>query len=138
MRGRSTQAIRAGNTFAPAMKALAFLLVIGMVWETEEAAIAPASEVIVLLQEGKVQQALPLLKDFMKAHPRSPEGHRYYGLALERERAFQESAAEFRAALALNPNDPETLYDLGVALARSGDVKGAILALRAAARQRPA
>src|SRR5947209_15632121 len=73
---------------------------------------------IELLQEGKIERALPLLQRSATEHPQSEEAHNYYGFALGKMGARQMAIAEFRKALDLNPNYPEALYNLGATLSQ--------------------
>jgi Flp pilus assembly protein TadD len=48
-----------------------------------------------------------------------------------------QAVAAYQEALALNPNDPQALYDLGVSWLRAGDPAGAVAPLEHAVRLLP-
>ena len=59
------------------------------------------------------------------------------GIALRRQSNHKTALAEFRKAVALNPDDPESQYDLGRELKADGDNAGAIAAYRRAIELKP-
>ena len=56
---------------------------------------------------------------------------------LTEEGKWAQAADEYQAALALEPNNPSTLNDLGVALAKTGDLNGALQSYRKAVTLSP-
>jgi rhomboid protease GluP len=59
------------------------------------------------------------------------------GVALAKDGKDAEAAAAYRQALVLDPEDDIALYDLGLALRRTGDLAGSEKALRAAIALKP-
>ena len=112
------------------MRVTLFLLLFSGLWSIDVRANPRLSRGIQLLQEGRVEEALPLLQRSVAEHPESEKAHNYYGLALAKMSALQTAIAEFRKALDINPNYPEAQYNLATALNRIGDLQGAILAFR--------
>ncbi|HEU4388075.1 MAG TPA: tetratricopeptide repeat protein, partial [Blastocatellia bacterium] len=56
---------------------------------------------------------------------------------LQRQGAWKEAEAEYRAIIAVSPNYAEALANLGVVLARQDNYEGAIAAYEAALRLKP-
>ena len=84
-------------------------------------------------QEGDGAAALLLLDRAAAARPDDPGIARHRGVVLLAAQRREEAEAAFRRALALEPNDPETLFNLGLTLRQLGRVEPAIALLEAAA-----
>src|SRR5438045_1608860 len=68
----------------------------------------------------------------LKPAPLSTAALRRSGIEAERAGRWQEARAALEKALQAEPNEPETLYALGVCLAQSGDPPAALRDLAAA------
>ena len=74
----------------------------------------------VLMEEGRLEDALPPLFQAVQFAPRNPTASYDLGLALARSVRLGEAISRLEAALALRPRYPEALNALGIALAQSG------------------
>ena len=84
------------------------------------------------LQSGQQDDALALLAQSAKQPSASPQLTSYYAAQLLRLKRHAEAAAQFRAALRSDPNQPDWLIGLGLALQGTGQNKDAIDVLRRA------
>lgn len=92
-----------------------------------------------LLKTGQRTAGIQMLVAMEKKNPSIPDVHRSLGEAYsERDSAdFQKAAAEFEAAIRLNPKDAVAHYEFGRLLLKTGDVQGAIPELEAAVQLEP-
>jgi len=96
--------------------------------ESPKSATVAASLGSVYLHEGQTDAAIQELQVALKLQPDLAVTillHKWLGDAYSRQRRYQDSAAELRTAVALNPNDFESHFMLGVALESLGDIPGA-------------
>ena len=94
-----------------------------------QAAKAPNPErqnALALEQQGKNAEAEAAWSAYREAHPSSPEPYAHLGLLASRQEHFKEAAPLYRKALELGPDVPGLRLNLGLALFKSGDLKGAI------------
>lgn len=89
-------------------------------------AAAQRQNALQLEQQGKLDEAAAEWRRLMKARPKDPEPYARLGLIAAREEKYQEAVAMDRKALALNPRMPGLRLNLGLALFKGGDLKGAI------------
>jgi tetratricopeptide (TPR) repeat protein len=82
---------------------------------------------------GRSARALPRLERVARARPRDPDAAYERGLALFELCRFVEAQRDFERALALAPEDPWALHQLGLVLERRGDPRAASLLARARA-----
>jgi Tfp pilus assembly protein PilF len=89
--------------------------------------------------QGKYAQAEEEFREALKIDPDYSEAHNYLGQVLEATNRWPEAVAEYRLALRnpLYPTPDIALYRLGRALAREGDLEGAMQALEDALRVSP-
>ncbi|HEX7792938.1 MAG TPA: tetratricopeptide repeat protein, partial [Vicinamibacterales bacterium] len=69
--------------------------------------------------------------------PNDAGAHYNYGSTLLDAGRFDDAIAEFRAALRITPQAPETHNNLGIALGSKGDVDGAISEFQKALSLKP-
>lgn len=86
-----------------------------------------AGEAAVLEQQGKYPEAEAAWRAVLKLHPSSAEAYAHLGLLEARQEHYKEAAPLYRKALALNAAMPGLRLNLGLALFKGGDLKGAIL-----------
>jgi tetratricopeptide (TPR) repeat protein len=100
---------------------------------------APAEAALadVYRRQGRRDEALAALREAVRAQPSNPGAHRGLAVALAESKAFPEAEKEFRAALALDPNDWESLTGLGNVLDATGRPEEAIAQHRAALDRNP-
>jgi arylsulfatase A-like enzyme/Tfp pilus assembly protein PilF len=77
------------------------------------------------------------LTELVRAEPSMLEGHVAFGELYLRERRFPESAAAFRSAYALSPDDPSVIAALATAEVQSGRADAAMELLRTAIQRTP-
>jgi tetratricopeptide (TPR) repeat protein len=90
-----------------------------------------------LIDAGRVDDAVPHLAAAVRLEPAFAEAHNNLGAALARRGALTEAIAHYREALRISPGLAQAHNNLGLALARSGDVDGAVRELREAVRLAP-
>ncbi len=99
---------------------------------------AAASLGDVLRRLGRDNEALAVLRDAARARPSNAYAHRSLAVALAQRGDLDEAEREFRAALAIDPNDWESLTGLGNVHLNRGEIAPAIENYRAALRLNPA
>jgi len=72
------------------------------------------AEALRLHQSGDVPAALPLYRAHLAAHPDSVDGLANYGAALAHEGLFDEAIAQYRKAMAIQPDNPQVLLNLSL------------------------
>jgi tetratricopeptide (TPR) repeat protein len=87
---------------------------------------------VVLYQQKRLDDALPLLRQTTAAVPHEPEFHNNLGLALAAADRTDDAIAAYRRALALKPAHAVAWSNLGLALQTQNDYAGAIAAFRRA------
>src|SRR6267142_6540409 len=65
------------------------------------------------------------------------ESYRQQAIELSRNKSWDQAISSYRKALALEPNDADTHYNLALALKYKGDTRGSLIEFEAAARLRP-
>jgi tetratricopeptide (TPR) repeat protein len=84
------------------------------------------------LSDGKLDRALPLLKEAAAAQPAEYEVRMAYGRALRDARRYPAAAAEFRDAVKLKPADPAPWRDYADMAYMAGDLPAALAAFEKA------
>lgn len=79
-----------------------------------------------LEQQGQIEEAAKAWRTILKTHPDDPEPYAHLGLIAARQESYQEAARLDRKALQLNPSIPGVRLNLGLALFKAGDLRGAI------------
>lgn len=79
-----------------------------------------------LEQQGKDQEAKTAWQQIAKAHPQDAEAYANLGLLEAKQEHYGPAIAQYRKALALNPAMPGLQMNLGLALFKSGNLRGAI------------
>ncbi|MFP5234564.1 MAG: tetratricopeptide repeat protein [Acidobacteriota bacterium] len=77
-------------------------------------------------QQGKLTDAATAWRKLSEAQPDNPEPYAHLGLIAAREQNYAQAAQFDRKALRLNPHLPAIRLNLGLALFKAGDLKGAI------------
>ena len=90
-----------------------------------------------LALQGKYEPAAEQFLLLEKALPNEPGPRISLGDIRLRQRRLPESIASYEAALTMRPGDPDTLADLGLALAAAGRMREASIALGGAVTARP-
>jgi tetratricopeptide (TPR) repeat protein len=80
-----------------------------------------------LLQSGRLDEAIQQFRKTLEIDPHSVKAHNDYGAALLRLDRVNEAMARFRRALELDPNYPDAHNNLGSALLQSGRVDEALV-----------
>ncbi len=93
---------------------------------------------VVLLHRRQCEQAIPLLRRSVDAHPDEPAFHGNLGLALAGADRFDDAVAAHRRSIALDPGQPGAWSNLGLALVQLGRGDEAIDAFRRALAIDPA
>lgn len=95
--------------------------------QTAHAADAQRQAALALEQQGKNAEAETAWRAYLKNHVSSPEAYAHLGLLESRQEHFKEAVPLYRKALKLGPDVPGLRLNLGLALFKSNDLKGAIL-----------
>ena len=81
---------------------------------------------LALEQQGKITESEEAWHAFLKTHPNDAEPYAHLGLLEARQEHYKEAVPFYRKALALKPSMPGLRLNLGLALFKAGDLKGAI------------
>jgi tetratricopeptide (TPR) repeat protein len=91
-----------------------------------------------LEQRGKIPEAEAAWRAYLKTHASSPEPYAHLGLLEARQERYKQAVPFYRKALAIGPEVPGLRMNLGLALFKGGDVKGAILEFTILLKRQPA
>jgi len=91
----------------------------------------------VLLEKGKLQQAIAHYTSALEINPNYGEAYINLGVALANQGKLEEAIKHYSAALKLKPNSPELHNNLGVALFGRGHIPAAIDHYLAAVQLKP-
>jgi tetratricopeptide (TPR) repeat protein len=117
------------KSFARASTCIALLLAIpaGVCAYQSAASLSnPRDTAFALEQQGNLTEAASAWRAILNAHPQDAEGCAHLGLIEARQQHYSEAIALYRKALAIRPSIPGLRLNLGLALFKSGDLKGAI------------
>jgi tetratricopeptide (TPR) repeat protein len=89
------------------------------------------------LNGGRIEEALPLLKQAVEANPDDAEAHNSYGFALAAVGRVPEAIAQFHVSIGLSPDYPIAHTNLALALAQSGQTGEAAAEFKKALALRP-
>lgn len=92
---------------------------------------------IVLMNEGRLDEAMALARTVRDRNPEAQEARLNLGVLLARAGRYAEAVPEFREAVRIRPDDDGARIKLGAALARVGDPAGAAAQYREALRLDP-
>lgn len=106
--------------------ALAFFLSAASLFAQSSATGDLRQSALALEQQGKIAESEEAWRAFLKAHPTDAEPYAHLGLLEARQEHYNEAVPLYRKALALKPNMPGLRLNLGLALFKAGDLKGAI------------
>lgn len=93
---------------------------------------------LALQQQGKNAEAEAAWRLYSKAHPADPEPYAQLGILAARQQHYKEAVPLYRKALAMNPNVTGLRLNLGLALFKSEDLKGALPEFEACLKAVPA
>jgi len=91
----------------------------------------------IVMQAGKLDEAMGHFKQALRLKPDYPEALNNLGVALERSGRFPEAIAHYQQALRFKPFYADPYYNLGIVLERSGRVQEAIDCYEQALRLKP-
>jgi tetratricopeptide (TPR) repeat protein len=94
-------------------------------------------EALTLEQQGKNAEAEDAWRAYLKDHASSPEAYAHLGLLESRQEHYKEAAHLYRKALKLGPDVSGLRLNLGLALFKGGDLKGAIQEFTALLKGQP-
>jgi len=111
----------------PSTVALALFLSVGPVF-SQSAAKQPdlRQSALAFEQDGKLAESEEAWRAYLKTHPSNAEPYAHLGLLEARQERYKEAVPLYRKALVLNPAMPDLRLNLGLALFKAGDLKGAI------------
>jgi choline-sulfatase len=89
------------------------------------------------VEDGRFEQAIPLLERALAAQPDMPVANMQYGIAQSRLKHFDKAIAPLRKAVTLQPDSGLGHYELGLALFETGDWKGSAPEFEAAVARAP-
>lgn len=90
-----------------------------------------------LLRAGRISQGLKVANDLSAGDPKDVQLHFTLGVLLAAEKQYRSAQFELEKANALQPETFETLYNLGQAYLRGGDLKKAELVLTRCLTMKP-
>jgi protein O-mannosyl-transferase len=90
-----------------------------------------------LLQQNRVDEAMPYVTETLRLRPNLAEAHINYGGALSRRGDFDAAAAQYRKALESDPESPDAHEGLGVIQTEKGQLDEALANLTAAEKAMP-
>ena len=93
---------------------------------------------LMLEQQGRVGEAEAAWHTHLKAHHGCAEANAHLGLLEARQGHYKEAVPYYRRALAKSPNVPGLRLDLGLALFKGGDLRGAQTEFLRELKQAPA
>jgi tetratricopeptide (TPR) repeat protein len=127
---------RAARTlsFGAAIAAALLVCFSGTILAAEESALTLLDKGSVLIEQGKYDEAIDVLTLAAKSKfPPEYDADANYspiytsrGLAYYHKGFINEALADYETALALNPNNPDTLNNRGVIKEKKGDIAGAL------------
>jgi tetratricopeptide (TPR) repeat protein len=92
---------------------------------------------ILCLQQGRAEEALPVIERVIELVPDAADAHGNMGSALQALERFSEAVQAFRTAISFAPDAAHHHYNLGNTLRADGDKQGAVQAYREAIRCAP-
>jgi Flp pilus assembly protein TadD len=92
---------------------------------------------VALINEGKAEVAIALLRQAVAANPANPDYHHNLGVALAHRGELEEAVTEFREALRLKPDGASALSNLGLALAQQQKLTEAVATFEECLRLQP-
>jgi Tfp pilus assembly protein PilF len=92
---------------------------------------------VILLQEGRLDEAGRIIRANLKRHPSDPQSHNILGMIMERQEDTGRALNEYRAALNADPHYPEALFNMGYLLFKMGKFEEAQEPLNQAAKFAP-
>jgi len=90
-----------------------------------------------LIRQGKEEDALLLIRDFLEEHPRVWNAWFVLGWALRKQKRYSDALAAFRKALELGGGTPDTRNETAICLMELGEYSEARKELEAALRDEP-
>jgi tetratricopeptide (TPR) repeat protein len=87
----------------------------------------PRDTAFALEQQGSLPEAESAWRSILHTHPADAEAYAHLGFLAARQQHYTQAVPLYRKALAINPAMPGLRLNLGLALFKSGDLKGAIL-----------
>ena len=90
-----------------------------------------------LVDEGRLQEAVPEYTEAIRLNPESAEAHNNLGIALSKQERQQEAIAQYLEAIRLKPAYAEAHNNLGLALSSEGKKEEAVSHLLQAIRFKP-
>jgi tetratricopeptide (TPR) repeat protein len=94
-------------------------------------------EALTLEQQGKNAEAEAAWRAYLQDHASSPEAYAHLGLLESRLEHYKEAVPLYRKALKMGPDVPGLRLNLGLALFKSGDLKGALLEFEPLLKSQP-
>ncbi len=92
---------------------------------------------IVLLQQGRLYQALPLFEQSLRADPNNLEVRAQYISALMKKGFLDQAVAQGQVALRFAPDSPDALNNYGAVLFAQGKVEQALVCFQKALQLKP-
>lgn len=92
---------------------------------------------LTLEQEGQLSEAEAAWRDYIKAHPNTPEPYAHLGLLEARQEHYSQAVQFYRKALQMDPQSQGLHINLGLALFKSGQMKESIPEFTAALKTAP-
>jgi tetratricopeptide (TPR) repeat protein len=83
-------------------------------------------QAIVMEQEGHGTEAEAAWKEILRKHPQDAEAYANFGLLEARQRHYADAISLYRKAAGLRPQMPGLMLNLGLALFKSGDLRGSV------------
>ena len=97
----------------------------------------PLRSAVIAHEDGDLQKAYPLYRQFVADNPQHPTALQLFGLLLSQLGQFEPAIKLMRESLKLFPRQPEVANNLGNALLRAGLIEEAISSYAEAIRLHP-
>jgi tetratricopeptide (TPR) repeat protein len=94
--------------------------------QSAESAVDLRQSALAFEQQGKLEESEQAWRAYLKRHPSDAEPYAHLGLIEARQERYSEAVPLYRKALQLKPGIPGLRLNLGLALFKAGDLKGAI------------
>jgi tetratricopeptide (TPR) repeat protein len=108
-----------------------------LAWLWWQAPAAPPAEALRLIEQGRAQEAIPLLEEAARQSPSSAAIHFHLGLALSESGLDQRAIAAFRRVLEIDPSIRPAKLNLATLLLRSAQPAEAVPLLQQCLEQQP-
>lgn len=122
------KAIGEGNPVKPIVQSKSFLVLFLVAFSAlgQSASVDLRQSALAFEQQGKIAESEQAWREYLKTHPSDAEPYAHLGLLEARQEHYSDAVSLYREALQRKPGMPGLRLNLGLALFKAGDLKGAI------------